>query len=360
MNLNKEGKFFSDKLLKRIRSKFYCISSDPFNGERLYFENAGGSLTLKSVVRLASEFSTLPDAPKRPSLAAKSLRDMVDKGKEDIKLFLGANTGRVVSSETASRVIFLIVGAIIENIPGTNVVTTLLEHPSNHDACSFYAKKTGKQLRVAHINPINGSVEPKEILSKIDKNTCLLSFIASSNITGKILEMKKIIQEARKINPDLFVFVDTTQYVAHAPIDVEELKADGVAFTPYKVFGRRGLGLGWVSDRVAVLPHEKILEKPIDSWELGSIEPVGFGMWSKILDYVCWIGKHFTNSKEHRKLVLSGMENIELHERALLERALNGTDKIPGLRGIKNVKIHFIQMDDDISKIGRASCRERV
>jgi selenocysteine lyase/cysteine desulfurase len=349
MNIKKEGKFFSNQLLKEIRNKFYCVDLDPYNGERMYFENAGGSLTLKSVVKLTSEFSALPDAAKRPGLAAKPLRDMITKGKEDIMLFLGANRGQTVSSETASRVIFLIVGAIIENIPGTNVVTTLLEHPSNYDACSFYAKKTGKQLRVAHINPINGSVEPKEILSKIDKNTCLLSFMASSNITGKILEMKKIIQEARKINQDLFVFVDATQYVAHAPIDIEELEADGVAFTPYKMFGKRGLGLGWVSDRVAVLPHEKVLEKPINSWELGSVEPAGFGAFSTIIDYICWLGKHFTDAIDRRALILSGMRGIELHESALLECALNGTDNIFGLRRLSGVKIHFIPENEDLS-----------
>ena len=108
--------------------------------------------------------------------------------------------------------------------------------------------------------------------------------------------MKKIIQEARKINQDLFVFVDATQHVAHAPIDVEELEADGVAFTPYKMFGKRGLGLGWVSDRVAVLPHEKVLEKPINSWESGSVEPAGFGAFSAVIDYICWLGKHFTDA----------------------------------------------------------------
>lgn len=349
MDFEKKGRFFSDQLLKEIRNKFYYVDSDPFNGERLYFENAGGSLTLKSVVKLTSEATAFPDSPNRPSLAAKPLKEMVVKGKEDIKLFLGAKSGQVVSSETASRVIFLIIGSIIENSPGTNVVTTFLEHPSSYDACIIYSKKTGKELRVANINPTNGGIDSEEILSKIDKNTSLLSIIASSNITGKIPDLKTIINKARKINPDLFIFLDTTQHVAHAPIDVEDLEVDGVAFTPYKMFGKRGIGMGWVSSRVAVLPHERVLEKPIENWESGSVEPVGFGMFSSVIDYICWIGKHFTSATDRRALILSGMKNIELHERALLERALNGTDHIIGLRRIPGVKIHFFPENEDLS-----------
>jgi len=349
MDFEKKGKFFSNQLLKEIRDKFYYVDSDPYNGKRIYFENAGGALRLKSVVELVNKYTPLPDSPNRPSLAAKPLKEIVVKGKEDIKLLLGAKSGQVVSSETASRVIFLVIGAIIENIPGKNVVTTFLEHPSSYDSCVIYSKKTGKELRVAHVNSINGGVDSEEILSKIDENTCLLSFILASNITGKVLNAKKIIKEARKINPDLFIFVDATQHVAHAPMDVEELGIDGVAFTPYKMFGKRGIGMGWVSDRVAVLPHERVLEKAINDWGSGSVEPAGFGAFSAAIDYICWIGKHFTSAMERRALILSGMKNIELHERALLERALNGTDSIIGLRKMSGVKIHFFPENEDLS-----------
>lgn len=347
--MNKKGQFFPPELLKEIRERFYCVESDSYNGKRIYFENAGGSLTLKKVVELVNQFTPLPDSENRPSLAAKPLKEMVMKGKEDVKEFLGVDDGQVVSSETASRVIFLIIGAIISNIPGTNVVTTLLEHPSNHDACAFYAQKNNKELRVAKVNPVDGGVDIEEILSKIDKNTTLLSFLAASNITGKVLEIENIVKEARKINPDIFIFLDATQHVAHAPTDVKKWGVDGVGFTPYKVFGKRGLGLGWVSERVTTLPHEKILEKAKDNWGLGSIEPAAFGAWSTIVDYICWLGEHFTGEKDRRGLILSGMKSIELHERALLERALNGTDEVQGLRERHGVKVHFLPEDADLA-----------
>jgi selenocysteine lyase/cysteine desulfurase len=134
--------------------------------------------------------------------------------------------------------------------------------------------------------------------------------------------------------------------VAHAPTEITKWGVDGVSFTPYKVFGKRGLGLGWVSERVASLHHEKILEKSKDNWGLGSVETAAFGAWSATVDYICWLGRHFADKDDRRSLVLSGMESIERHERALLERALNGTEEIPGLRKMDGVKVHFLPEDE--------------
>lgn len=346
--MNEKGSFFSQKLLNEIREKFYFVESDPYNGKRIYFENAGGSLRLKSVVDLTNKFTQLPDSPNRPSLSAKPLKEMINKGKEDIKIFLGAENGQVVTSETASRVIYLIIGSMISNLRGTNVVTTFLEHPSSFDACVFYAQKTGKEVRVANVNPINGGIDIEDILLKIDRDTCLLSIIVASNITGKVLDIHNIVQKARKINPDLHIFVDATQHVAHSSIDVENWEIDGIAFTPYKIFGKRGVGFGWVSKRVSTFPHERVLEKEDNDWSLGSVEPVAFGGWSAIVDYICWIGKQFSKNNKRRALILSGMKAIELHERALLERALNGSQHIKGLRNIDGVKIHFLPENEDL------------
>jgi len=45
---------------------------------------------------------------------------------------------------TASQAIFKLPRVIFGNIPGNNIVTTALEHPSAYDAVKFYADKLGK------------------------------------------------------------------------------------------------------------------------------------------------------------------------------------------------------------------------
>ena len=42
------------ELIKEIREKFCHVEECPYSGKRIFFENAGGSLTLKSVVDRSS------------------------------------------------------------------------------------------------------------------------------------------------------------------------------------------------------------------------------------------------------------------------------------------------------------------
>ena len=42
------------EIIKNIREKFAHVEDCPYSGKRIFFENAGGSLTLKSVVERLS------------------------------------------------------------------------------------------------------------------------------------------------------------------------------------------------------------------------------------------------------------------------------------------------------------------
>jgi vacuolar-type H+-ATPase subunit H len=93
---------------------------------------------------------------------------------------------------------FQMVGTVAENIPGTNIVTSVLEHPSAFDAAAFYAEKTGKELRVAQTNPVTGGVDPETIAALVDENTTLLSVMYASNITGAIYNIEEIVRQANR------------------------------------------------------------------------------------------------------------------------------------------------------------------
>ena len=56
-----------------------------------------------------------------------------------------------------------VIRVIMENAKGTNVVTTMLEHPSVFDAAAFYSEKHGMDLRVAGVNRETGGVDAEDI-----------------------------------------------------------------------------------------------------------------------------------------------------------------------------------------------------
>lgn len=335
-----EGYAFEGSLLWEIKDKFYHVDTDPFTDERrLFFENAGGAFRLKKVVEEIARLDAIPDCPERIHNMAKYLQEVQEKGEEDIRLIFNAGaTGSNITSLTASQIIFQMVGTVAENVPGTNIVTTRLEHPSAYDAAYYYARKTNKSLRPVKTNPVTGGVDVADILDQIDCNTCLLSVMYASNISGAILDIKAIVEGARAIKPDLFIIVDAVQHAPHGLIDVQDLGIDGINFAPYKFFANRGSGIGWVSDRFAALPHHRFLASPEKNWEVGSPAPGQFAAITEIVNYVCWLGGKFKQQGSRRELFEEGMNRIKMHERALLFRLLEGSDNVPGIRRMKGAK----------------------
>lgn len=332
-----QGLMFSDEIQKQVRDRFCNIDHDDF-GERIFFENSGGSLRLKACAE-SVKVDINPDCPGRHQKQADIQGGYVDKGYEDLRTIFGTDKGSIITMLSASQTMFNIIGAIAGAIPGKNMVVSCLEHPSGFDSVQYYAEKYNLELRVMQSNPATGGIDVSEVERLVDKDTVLLSCMYSCNITGAVNDIPAFVKAARAIKPDIYIVVDAVQHIPHAAVNVEELEIDAMDFAPYKFFGLRGSGIGWVSDRCSVLPHNRILCYPLGQWELGSTAPHLFANYSAIVDYVCWLGSQYLESGSRRELFEEGMNRIELHERALLNRALEGTDKLPGLRAIKGLKV---------------------
>ena len=335
------GQFMPEELHQFVREQFYYLDKDPLTGkERLFFDNSGGSLRLKPAEEAFARIDSFPNCGGHGGKTSDYLDAIRAKAVEDMRTLFNAQDGCIVNSMTASIILFDIAGYIIENIPGTNVVTTELEHPSAFDGCAANAEKYGKEMRVAKTDPETGIVPVENVLKLIDQDTCMLAVMMTSNITGAVLDVETIVREARKIKPDLYIVCDSVQHTPHGIVDMKTTPVDAVNFAPYKFGGVRGLGTGWISERVMNLPHRKVIKDPQSNWELGGCAPGMYANLSAIFDYVVELGKYFLkNETDRRTLYVKGMEAIKLHERALLYRMLYGSEEQPGVLAMQGVTV---------------------
>lgn len=345
------SRMFTEEELDKIRGQFYYVDEDHYGRKRLFFDNAGGSLRLKKAEEVFHLIDSMPDASEHSNSIARELAALEDRGREDIKkVIFGAKSGTIYPSYTASQIAMEMVRVITENARGTNIVTTMLEHPSVFDAARLYSRIHGMELRVAGVNKETGGVDAETILSLIDQNTALLCCMAASNISGYIYETEKICRRAREINPDIYIYIDAVQHAPHGVLAPEEWGADVTSFAPYKFFGVRGFGLAYLSDRVSRFVHHRLLGKPEDDWEIGSPATAQFAVITEIINYVAGLGGAVCHEggtacpeeQSRRKLFEIGMRRIADHERGLLDMMLEGEDGIPGLRHIPGVTV---QMD---------------
>ena len=327
-----KGEFFSQALCNEIRDKFAFIDADPQLGTRLFFDNSGGSLRLKAAIDAKTELDLIPDCPERYHERADILNAIIQRGTDDIlKIILGAKGGSLMTELTASQTVFQGIATIMENVEGTNAVTSNVEHPSAYDALKFYCQKNHKEFRVAEVNAKTGFVEPEKVAELVDENTILVSIMASSNISGNIMDLEEIVKVVREKNPNVYIISDAVQHVPHGLMDVDKLKLDFVNFAPYKFMASRGIGVAYVSERVSKLPHHKLLGKDNQIWELGTPTPSLYASISAVVDYVCWLGTKFINSNDRRELFCAGMRGIEMQERALMNYMIEGLRKISGV-----------------------------
>jgi cysteine desulfurase/selenocysteine lyase len=347
MGKDYEKGLYSPQLMEEIRSRFLYVDWDPYSGKRIYLEAASGSLRPKSVIEAMAKETCLPDQQGRANPGSAHSIEVTAKGIEDLMLFFGAKSGQTIPGWSSSHVIYRITNAVLSSIPGTNVVTTGLDHASVRSAVTQFAEKYGKEERIAEPNRETGSVELDSIYGQIDKDTCFLAVIHTSNVTGEIYDVKTIVKEARKIKPDLYIMVDGVQYSPTGLIDVEEIGADAYVIAPYKNYGVKGCGYAHVSDRLAKLPHWKYIYKPETSWDLGGVEHQSYAAWSAVVDYLCWLGGRFTDSGDRRAQIVAAMESVKAHSTGLLFTLINGTDNIAGLKDMKHVTVYG--MGEDMS-----------
>jgi selenocysteine lyase/cysteine desulfurase len=342
---NPEGELLGNALLREIRERFCHVTSDPISGQRVYLENAGGALTLRSVVNVVAFHTAIPDNAGRANATSREVERVIAEGREALRTLFGAKGGVIDIGESTTRNAWKVLRPIIENVPGTNVVVTNLDHPATFDTTRMLCERMQLEWRVAGLTPSRGIVEPASICAHVDRDTVALAVIHSSNITGTRNPIVDIIREARRMNPDLYVLVDGAQHGPHGLVDVEELGCDAYLLSSYKMFSKIGASVFYLSERAAGLPHDKLLGKPQKYWEQGTREQAGYAAWSEVADYLCWLGARFTEVSDRREQVVAAMHAIELHERALTCLLLRGRGDAPGLLDMGHVTVHG-EVDD--------------
>ncbi|HEY3383568.1 MAG TPA: aminotransferase class V-fold PLP-dependent enzyme [Vicinamibacterales bacterium] len=336
---------FSPTLMEEIRNQFVYVDWDPYSGKRIFFDAASGSCRPKRVVEAMGAETCLPDQQGRANPGSRHAVDVTAKGIQDLMIFFGAKSGQTIPGWSSSHVIYRITDAVLSTIPGTNVVTTGLDHASVRSALTQFSSNYGKKERIAEPGRDTASVATETILRHIDRNTCFLVLTHTSNVTGEVYDVKAIIREARKIKPELFTMVDGVQYSPSAVVDVEDIGADAYVIAPYKNYGVKGCGYAHVSDRLATLPHWRYTLKPANSWDLGGVEHQSYAAWSAVVDYLCWLGSRFTGATDRRSLVVAAMTAIKAHQVGLLSLLLHGTGGAPGLKDLRHVTVYGVGPD---------------
>ena len=286
---------FSNEILTNIRNQFAQINECPIQGKRVFFENAGGALTLKSVVECSKKYAAIPDNQGRDNPGSHELVKVINDAKDDMKSFMNATEGQIFVGESGTELLFrLIMNACLGTGNDGVVLGSTVEHPATRSACARWSRISGKKHVLIPHNDDKGLVCGKQYSKYITKDTKVATIIHTSPVTGMGMNIKEIAKEIRLVSPDCFIIVDGIQHAAHGQIDINSYDIDGYVISPYKMFSRHGYGLAWISKRLTHLPHDTLVDGPNETWELGTRDTGAYATLSEVVSYFHWLGSHFT------------------------------------------------------------------
>lgn len=327
-------------LMDQIRARFAHVDRCPFDGPRIFFENAGGALTLKSVVETSGLFASYPDNQGRDNPASKALMAAIDKGKADMRTFFNAADGQVFVGESGTEVLFrLIRTAALGAKDGGVMLSTTLEHPASRSAMARWADVTGRTHVYVPHDDATGNVSVAAYLEHITPELRIATIIHTSPVTGMAVDVGAIAAAIRKASPGCFIIVDGIQHASHGHVDIASYGIDGYAISPYKVFSRHGYGVGWASDRLTACTKEVVTGGAPSNWEMGTRDAGSYATFSDVVDYLVWLGGHFSESGDRRSRLEAAAKAIHDHEQLLGKAMVEGTGNLRGLSEIPGVNL---------------------
>jgi len=216
------------------------------NQNIIYFDSAATSLKPKYVLDKINYFYNYLgfNSHNHDSNLSFLLNQEISKTRKQVQNFINAQfESEIIFTPSATfglnQVAFGLRDFVFKN---QEIFITKLEHSSNIlpwiDLCR--AKKT-----IIKYIPLNKHylIDLKKFLPLITKKTKIIALNNVSNTFGYLENIKKIIFEAKKINPNLIFVVDGTQSVSCHKIDVLNFDIDFFVFSGHKMMASTGIGV---------------------------------------------------------------------------------------------------------------------
>ena len=327
-------------LIDAIRDRFAHVDHCPFQGERIFFENAGGALTLKSVVETSGFFAALPDNPGRINPAGQGAQDVIQRAKSDLAVLMNASSGQFFAGESGTELLFRLIRTACVNAPkGARVIGSSIEHPATRSAARRWADISELEYVNVQHDDATGMVTAADYAAQMTPDVAVATIVHASPVTGIGMDVAAISAAIRAVAPDCIIIVDGIQHAAHGQLDLTAYEIDGYVISPYKMFSRHGYGIAWISDRFGAMPHDMLIDAPATGWEFGTRDAGSYATVSDVVAYFEWLGAQVSDHTDRRALIEAAGRAIHSYETYLTDVAINGTGNLPGLRDMEGVTI---------------------
>ena len=301
------------------------------NKDLVYFDTAATAQRPFIVLNAMTHFYATENAnplrglyslSERATLAYENARDTVAK-------FINAKeAAEIVFTRNASESLNLVAYSWgLNNLhEGDEICVTIMEHHSNIVPWQMVCNKTGAKLVFLECDKETGIISNDEIATKITSKTKVVSIVHVSNVLGVTNPVKKIGEAAHAVGA-IFI-IDGAQSTPHMKVDVQDIDADFFAMSGHKLCGP--MGIGALYGKRALLEQ---MEPFLRGGEMIEYVTKEKATWAEIPHKfeagTVSAGDAVGMAAAIRYIQSIGLDNIEVHDKKLATKLLEGMLQIP-------------------------------
>lgn len=329
------------------RKRFPALQSSvgkqqPQRQQQVFFDNAGGSQTLDTVIDSIREYLAHQNVQLGASYAvgrratasyARAFADAAD--------FIQANVDEVVFGASTTQLLRTL-SWTLHFKPGDEIVISAIDHEANIAPWVDLADRQGLEIKWWRPkDALDPELHPLDLAPLLSARTRLVACTHASNLLGTVTDVRAIADLAHSVGA--LVCVDGVAYAPHRLVNVRELGADFYVFSWYKVYGPHVATLyaSWAAQtRMRSLghffnPHVSLADKM--GLAAGSYE-----LCQAVSAVVSYLGDREYGS----------WSEMETHEEALTEALLAYLREVPGItiygkRGVQDSRLPIVSFTVD-------------
>jgi cysteine desulfurase len=182
----------------------------------------------------------------------RDVKFFIDDCRKNILENLHAEDGsNIIFTGSATEANNLALFGVVKKNTG-KILVSMGEHPSVYNV-ALNLKERGFDVVFVNLNTI-GSVDIDDFKNKMTKDVDVVSIMHVNNETGAINDIRRLVDIAREVNPNVVFHCDGVQAVGKLYVDLEDMDVDLYTMSAHKIHGLKGVGALVVKKGVVLKP----------------------------------------------------------------------------------------------------------
>jgi selenocysteine lyase/cysteine desulfurase len=340
-----------------IRSNFPFLERDGEGNPRVYLDSGAGTLVPRmSIEAMAKAYGEARAQPGDVSHSERLTRDLIQETRSLLTRFLNGYSADEIAFQVSTTHSLLNLAIAFRPLVQEhhNIIVTDADHFANVSPWEvMYEEREGIEVRRLGVNDA-GQVDLDQLQSLVDSNTRIVAMTYSANAVGTVMPVREIADIVHRFRDQqgngAYLVVDAVHHAFHGPIDVQEIQADFLTISGYKLFGPM-LGVLWRKrEHLDKLAPYCVAPNP-NSFEQGTLNNAVLGAMQGALRYLLTLGNHLAPyyaealeevPEAQTRLFRAALMGIEEYERELSREVLRSFEIFPKERfryyGLKTVQ----------------------